>query len=165
MTELLPIVVAAVAALAILLIFLGLAGSSPVDPVQARLTQLGTMQAKNLEELELQQPFIERTLRPLATRMSGMVARVTSQSFTERTEKRLALALLSAEISHEIAYPLNFFRHLLRQGGPGRSLDTEDIEIGREEIERLERMLASLRRLSLPPPRLRQFVLLGTTPS
>ena len=92
MTEVLPIVVAAVAALAILLIFLGLAGSAPVDPVQARLTQLGTMQAKNLEELELQQPFVERTLRPLAMRLSGTVARVTSSSFTERTEKRLALA-------------------------------------------------------------------------
>jgi tight adherence protein C len=50
------------------------------------------MQAKNLEELELQQPFIERTLRPLANRLSGFVARVTSQSFSERTEKRLALA-------------------------------------------------------------------------
>ena len=69
--DLLPIVVAALAAGAILLIVLGLAGSSPVDPVQARLTQLGTMQAKNLEELELQQPFIERTLRPLAARLSG----------------------------------------------------------------------------------------------
>jgi tight adherence protein C len=50
------------------------------------------MQAKNLEELELQQPFLERTLRPLATRLSGSVARVTSQSFSARTEKRLALA-------------------------------------------------------------------------
>src|SRR5207253_11081712 len=88
----LPVVIAGAAALAILLIFLGLAGSSPVDPVQARLTQLGTMQAKNLEELELQQPFIERTLRPLASAMSGSVARVTSSSFSERTEKRLALA-------------------------------------------------------------------------
>jgi tight adherence protein C len=88
----LPLLIAGVAALAILLIFLGLAGNAPVDPVQARLTQLGTMQAKNLEELELQQPFLERTLRPLATRLSGFVARVTSQSFSERTEKRLALA-------------------------------------------------------------------------
>src|SRR5882672_12102574 len=87
-----PILIAAAAAGAILLIALGLAGSSPVDPVQARLTQLGTMQAKNLEELELQQPFLERTLRPLAARLSGTVARVTSQSFSERTEKRLALA-------------------------------------------------------------------------
>ena len=77
---------------AILLIVLGLAGGSPVDPVQARLTQLGSMQAKNLEELELQQPFFERTLRPLAARLSGSVSRVTSASFSEQTEKRLALA-------------------------------------------------------------------------
>ena len=88
----LEIVVAALAAGAILLIVIGLAGSSPVDPVQARLTQLGSMQAKNLEELELQQPFIERTLRPLASRLSGGVSRVTSTSFSDRTEKRLALA-------------------------------------------------------------------------
>src|SRR5256885_1534100 len=88
----LPVVIAGAAALAILLIFLGLAGSSPVDPVQARLTQLGTMQAKNLEELELQQPFIERTLRPLAAAMSGRISRVASSSFQEKAEKRLALA-------------------------------------------------------------------------
>jgi tight adherence protein C len=86
------LIVAVIAAGAILLIFLGLAGGSSVDPVQARLTQLGSMQAKNLEELELQQPFIERTLRPLAARLSGTVSRVASSSFTERTEKRLALA-------------------------------------------------------------------------
>ncbi|TMC61552.1 MAG: type II secretion system F family protein [Chloroflexi bacterium] len=92
MDGILPVVVGGVAAFAILLIALGLAGSAPVDPVQARLTQLGSMQAKNLEELELQQPFLERTLRPLASNLSGYVARVTSQSFTERTEKRLALA-------------------------------------------------------------------------
>jgi tight adherence protein C len=88
----LPIVIAAVAAGAILLIFIGLAGSSPVDPVQARLTQLGSMQAKNLEELELQSPFFERTLRPLVQRLSGAMSRITSSSFTDRTEKRLALA-------------------------------------------------------------------------
>jgi tight adherence protein C len=87
-----PILIAAAAAGAILLIALGLAGSSPVDPVQARLTQLGTMQAKNLEELELQQPFVERTLRPLVARLSGSMSRVASSSFQEKAEKRLALA-------------------------------------------------------------------------
>jgi tight adherence protein C len=92
MEQLLPIIVAAAAAGAILLIALGFAGSSPVDPVQARLTQLGTMQAKNLEELELQAPFLERTLRPLAARLSNSMSRVASSSFQERTEKRLALA-------------------------------------------------------------------------
>jgi tight adherence protein C len=88
----LPIVVAALAAGGILLIVLALLGDSPVDPVQARLTQLGSMQAKNLEELELQQPFVERTLRPLANRLSGRVSRMSSASFSEKTEKRLALA-------------------------------------------------------------------------
>ena len=51
MDGMLPILVAAVAAGAILLIFLGVASNPSVDPVQARLSQLGTMQAKNLEEL------------------------------------------------------------------------------------------------------------------
>src|SRR5690349_16934966 len=87
-----PVVIAAVAAIAILLIVVSLSGPSSVDPVQARLTQLGSMQAKNLEELELQQPFIERTLRPLANRLSGGVSRVTSSNFSETTERRLALA-------------------------------------------------------------------------
>lgn len=90
--EILPIVVAGLAAGAILLIVLSLTGDKAVDPVQARLTQLGTMQARNLEELELQQPFLERTLRPLAQRLSGSASRVASVSFAERTEKRLALA-------------------------------------------------------------------------
>jgi tight adherence protein C len=88
----LPLLIAAVAAGAILLIILGLTGSKPVDPVQARLTQLGTMTAKNLEELELQTPFIERTLRPLAARLSGSASRLASSSFQATAEKRLALA-------------------------------------------------------------------------
>jgi len=92
MGPLLPIVIAAAAALAIILIALGLAGGSSVDPVQARLTQLGTMQAKSLEEIELRQPFLDRTFRPLADRLSGTMSRFTSTSFTQTTEKRLAMA-------------------------------------------------------------------------
>jgi len=76
----------------ILLLSIGLASGSPVDPVQARLTQLGSVQAKNLEELELQQPFAERTLRPLVARLSRMGGRLTKVSSTEVAEKRLAMA-------------------------------------------------------------------------
>jgi len=92
MGAVLPIVIAAVAAGAILLIAYGVAGNRSADPVQARLSQLGTMQARTLEELELQQPFLERTIRPLATRLSGVVSGRTSSSFRERTELRLAMA-------------------------------------------------------------------------
>jgi tight adherence protein C len=88
----LPIILAGVVALGIILLFIGLASGSPVDPVQARLTQLGTLQARNLEELELQAPFMERTLRPFLSRLSRASARLTSASSADVMEKRLALA-------------------------------------------------------------------------
>lgn len=85
-------VIAAAMAIGIVLIAVGVAGSQPVDPVQARLSQLGTMQAHNLEELELQQPFIERTIRPLMARVAATMSRFSSAGGADRMEKRLALA-------------------------------------------------------------------------
>ncbi len=87
-----PFLLGGALAIGILLIFWGVAGRAPVDPVQARLTQLGSIQARNLEELELQQPFAERTLRPLVNRLSKAPARITSAASAETTERRLALA-------------------------------------------------------------------------
>jgi tight adherence protein C len=78
--------------LGILLLVVGLGASKPVDPVQARLTQLGSIQAKNLEELELQQPLADRTIRPLVARLSRMSGRMTNASSSQTVEKRLALA-------------------------------------------------------------------------
>ena len=86
------IIVAAFAAISVLLIAFGVAGSREEDPLKARLSQLGQMTAKDLQELELQQPLFDRTIKPLAARLSGAVARITSSSFTDRTEKRLAMA-------------------------------------------------------------------------
>ena len=88
----LPLIVAAVAALGVLLVVFALAGARPMDPVQARLSQLGSMQARTLEELELQQPLFERTLRPLATRLSGLAQRFASPQKVSRTDKRLSMA-------------------------------------------------------------------------
>jgi tight adherence protein C len=88
----LGLIVGVIAAVAVVLIVLGVAGSGREDPLRARLNQLGAMTAKDLQELELQQPFFDRTVKPLAMRLSGAVARITSSSFTERTEKRLAMA-------------------------------------------------------------------------
>ncbi len=88
----LGIIIAGAAALSVLLIAFGVAGARQEDPLKARLSQLGQMTAKDLQELELQQPFFDRTIRPLAGRLSGSVSRITSTSFSERTEKRLAMA-------------------------------------------------------------------------
>lgn len=88
----LPIIIAVCVGGGILLLIVGLASGSAVDPVQARLTQLGSVQARNLEELELQLPFSERTLRPLVGRLSRMGGRLGSASSTDVAEKRLAMA-------------------------------------------------------------------------
>jgi tight adherence protein C len=86
------LIVAALLGAGIIIIFIGLASGGSVDPVQARLTQLGSLQARNLEELELQQPFADRTLRPLIARLSRMGARMSNASSSEVAERRLAMA-------------------------------------------------------------------------
>ncbi len=85
-------VLAGVLGLGLVLIFVALASGGSVDPVQARLTQLGNMQARNLEDLELQQPFADRTIRPLISRLSRIGGRMSSASSADTAEKRLAMA-------------------------------------------------------------------------
>jgi len=87
-----PLLIALATAGGILLVFWAIAGRTSGDAVQARLAQLGSMQAKTLEEIELQQPFFDRTVRPMAVRLSGIGRKFTSAKKIGRTEKRLAQA-------------------------------------------------------------------------
>lgn len=68
-------------------------------------------------------------------------------------EKQATLGLVGAEVAHEVAYSLNYLRFLLRDNDKS-ALEADDIEVGRDEIARLERMLGALRRLAPPPPML-----------
>jgi two-component system sensor histidine kinase HydH len=62
--------------------------------------------------------------------------------------ERLALVeALAAEVAHEIRYPINFFRSIFQRAPAGASLDVDEIEVGCEEVERLERLVSGLRRL------------------
>jgi tight adherence protein C len=89
----LPIMMAILAAVGVLLVTWALLGARTTDPVQARLTQLGSLEgARSLEELELRQPLFDRTLRPLMRNLSGVGARLTSRERIGRTEGRLAEA-------------------------------------------------------------------------
>jgi len=89
----LPILMALLAAGGVLLIVWALLGARSSDPVQARLTQLGTLEGvTSLEEIELQQPLMDRTLRPLMRRLSGIGTRLTSADRVGRTEGKLAEA-------------------------------------------------------------------------
>lgn len=89
----LPLLMALLAAGGVLLIVWALLGARTSDPVQARLTQLGTLEGvTSLEEIELQQPIMDRTLRPMMRRLSGIGTRLTSRERIGRTETRLAEA-------------------------------------------------------------------------
>ncbi|MGD8682512.1 MAG: type II secretion system F family protein, partial [Chloroflexota bacterium] len=89
----LPFLMALLAAGGVLLIVWALLGARTSDPVQARLTQLGTLEGvTSLEEIELQQPLMDRTLRPLMRRLSGIGTRLTSRERIGRTETKLAEA-------------------------------------------------------------------------
>jgi tight adherence protein C len=89
----LPFLMALLAAGGVLLIVWALLGARTSDPVQARLTQLGTLEGvTSLEEIELQQPLMDRTMRPLMRRLSGIGTRLTSRERIGRTESKLAEA-------------------------------------------------------------------------
>jgi len=77
-----------------------------------------------------------------------------------RDDKRLTLGMLGAEMSHEIAYPLNFLRYLLREASGGAPVDPRDLAAAREEIGRLERMFATLHKLKIPEPELAPVLVL-----
>lgn len=87
-----PIIIPILIGAGLFLLIVGVAGGSSIDPVQARLTQLRSTKAANLEELDLQQPLSERTLRPLVARFSRLGARLSSASSADSAERRLALA-------------------------------------------------------------------------
>jgi tight adherence protein C len=80
------ILIAVLAAAAVLLITYGIAARPSEDAVQARLSQL-VVQPKSLEEMELQQPFSERVMRPMIQRLAragrrqdgGMIARTDAK--------------------------------------------------------------------------------------
>ena len=63
------IIIAVIAAAAVLLVTYGIAARPSEDAVQARLSQL-VVQAKTVEEMELQQPFYERVMRPTIQRLA-----------------------------------------------------------------------------------------------
>ncbi len=71
-----------------------------------------------------------------------------------RDEKRLTVSALGAEIRHEVVYPMNFLRGLLRRTAGGQPLDEEDVSTARLEIERMDRLVQSLKEHELPPPSL-----------
>jgi signal transduction histidine kinase len=83
-----------------------------------------------------------------AAAYSELEKRRKQQVAAWREEREALVETLSAEIAHEVRYPINFFRTIFQRASDDRVLEQEDIEIGCEEVDRLERLVAGLRRMA-----------------
>jgi len=81
--------------IAILMIVGSLVLGQQLDPVQARLQQI-SVRPRSLEELELQRPLSERTLKPIINSLSRLVGRF----YPQNTVRGLALKLKRAGMEH-----------------------------------------------------------------
>ena len=86
------VVLALAVALGIFLFFFGaFVLSQQLDPVQARLAQIA-VKPKTLEELELQKPLSERTIKPLINRLSRLTGRFYPANMIRGLELKLKKA-------------------------------------------------------------------------
>jgi tight adherence protein C len=74
-----PVIFAGVVFLGVLLIVGSMMMGTELDPVQARLQQIA-VRPRTLEELELQRPISERTLKPIIQGIAGLIGRFYPQN-------------------------------------------------------------------------------------
>jgi signal transduction histidine kinase len=105
------------------------------------------------EDVDLLKTIANQAALALAHAMSyaELELRRRQQEQAWRGEREALVETVAAEIAHEVRYPINFFRSIFsRANEPGtRTLDPEEIDIGCEEVERLERLVSGLRRVSV----------------
>jgi tight adherence protein C len=84
-------VLAVLAAGSVMLLAMGLALGRGPSVVKARLSQYA-QRPRTLEELELEAPFSDRVLRPVASRLAALISRVMPQTNIETLRRNLILA-------------------------------------------------------------------------
>jgi signal transduction histidine kinase len=103
------------------------------------------------EDLDLLKTIVNQGALAMAHALAyaELEKRRQQQAAAFRDEREALVETLSAEIAHEVRYPINFFRSIFQRASMSRGLDDEDIEIGCEEVERLERLVSGLRRMAV----------------
>jgi tight adherence protein C len=93
------LILAGVVAFGVFLVFASFLVGQQLDPVQARLQQI-SVRPRTLEELELQRPLAERTLKPIVQGLAAVISRFyptnTARSLQIRL-KRAAMETTSVE--------------------------------------------------------------------
>jgi tight adherence protein C len=90
-TGLISLLATVTAAAGVFLVVLSRAQPRPVDAVRSRLTQY-VPAPRNLREMELDRPFSERVIKPLAAYLASAVGRFTPARSYDEIRKKLVLA-------------------------------------------------------------------------
>ncbi len=85
----------------------------------------------------------------LVGRTDAIDRRRRQQAEAWEGERAAIIEALAAEIAHEVRYPINFFRTVFSRDRDDRQLDDEEVDIGCEEVERLERLVTDLRKVAV----------------
>ncbi len=94
---LMPAIAGFLAFFGVLLAVLGAAMPPKRDPLEERLN-FATQRSRTLEEIEMQAPFAERFIKPLASQLSKVVMRLTPAGSMEGTQRKLMYAGLSGQM-------------------------------------------------------------------
>jgi signal transduction histidine kinase len=79
---------------------------------------------------------------------SELEQRRKQQAEAWRGEREALVETVSAEMAHEIRYPINYFRTLFERSSRSVQLTEDDIDVAREEVDRLERLVSGLKRMA-----------------
>src|SRR5439155_1195224 len=93
------LIFAAILGFGIFLVFISFIVGQQLDPVQARLQQIA-VRPRTLEELELQRPIGERTIKPIVQGLSRLVSRFYPAKRARSPRSSSAPAPSSAWASH-----------------------------------------------------------------
>lgn len=117
MTTLVIIVIVLVIGGAIALIVIGLRAAEEEDPLAARLAEIAQGdELASLEELELELPFMERVVVPIARRLGEFALRFTPQNALQVTARNLELAGNPAGLDPTLFWALRLIMALVFGG-------------------------------------------------
>jgi signal transduction histidine kinase len=124
----------------------------PVRDAAGRLNEVvGPITVSSGETLEA----LEQTLQSMARRVGAVVEQLQeSQLAAYRAQQLAAMGQLAAGLAHELRNPLTSMKMLVQPGGNEEgdvALDTEDLSVLRQEIERLERTIQTFLDYARPP--------------
>ncbi len=95
---------------AIVLVIIGLRSPQASDPLQDRLAgYMDSGAPVSLEQIELQQPFVERIIFPIARKLGELALRFTPQNAIQQVTRKLEMAGNPGNIDPTLFFAFRFF--------------------------------------------------------